>query len=108
MRPFATDGDRHLGRLGKLAVRAADRRAQIAEGVPALNKDEDPASIVAEADVRRAARVGRPGRQLEDAGVPGSAAKPQAHYNFPPVRAIQVLTNRTWPPYSASAPAGCP
>src|SRR5450432_555655 len=52
VRPVAADRDRHLGGFGELAVRAADRGTEVAERVPALDEDEDPGSIVAEANIR--------------------------------------------------------
>jgi hypothetical protein len=74
IRPVAADGDGQLGGFGPLAVRAPDRRTEVAERVPALDEDQDAGSIVTEPDVGRTAGIRWPGPELEGAAVAGSAA----------------------------------
>src|SRR5579862_4907992 len=75
MRTVPANSDRLLRHFRPLAVRAPDRRANVAKRVPALHQDQDPGAVVTEPDVGRATGIRWSGPELEGAAVAGSAAK---------------------------------
>jgi hypothetical protein len=89
-----SERDRGGFRLGQLACRAPDRGADVSERIPALDEDEQSSAIVTQPNVGRAARVRRPGRQLECSSIARRPAEPEHEFLDREVAGIVRLLGR--------------
>jgi hypothetical protein len=70
-------GDGKCLRLGPLAIRDPDGRADVPEAVPALGNEESSISVVRQRHVDRPPRFGRPRREFDEATVARRTTQPQ-------------------------------